>query len=449
MSEALNPTPLVSVVEDVAQVGRKVRRPLHNFWVKHPAFAWQPFMIAPVLPGDSLSELDLKVTGVTSPLVSSLLGWWIEHAFFYVKLTDLWMLTDPQTPGVYDYNDADEFRKLMLSSTADLSNASFTQVGYTSDYGSGAGGYGFANAAIDVVGRAYFRDSDETNLPMCGTTGFTHLFQARAKPPGQESWTESLQLDGTEDIPDVVLGDPAVRDPEDPYYEMWLRMQQMSLTELTYDDWLRDQGVSVPKAASGGMAHPEVIRWSRTFKKPSVTPDSSGAVGSVCFWDVAEKATKKKVFKEPGFIIGFTCARSKVYLSKQLGSAMNYLMDTPFAWMPKALSERPELALRKFADDATGPFGTLPNPTAGYWADTVDLFVYGDQFLNFDVSTTPAGTVALPGPLMSKTDSLYPSTADIEKLFTSAAASGAITGRVIEQEGVVRPSILSRLRDLT
>lgn len=445
MSEPLNPTPLISVVEDVAQVGRRIRQPLHTHNIRHRPCEISPFMIAPVLSGDSLEQIDLKTTIVSDPVKNPLLGWWVEHMYYYVKLTDL--------------DDAEAFKNLMLLSTATLndeelgwrigpsSSAAQSEV-YLRQTNASDFTYDFVSACLDKIVEHFFRDEDEINAgaPLWNQYDGGYLPLARVKPPGQESWMESLSLDGTEGVPDVVISDPNLRDPEDPYYEMWLKMQELRVTDLTYEDWLRDQGIRGVETKR--PQRPLELRHSRLFKKPSVTPDSSGNVGAVIYADVEESATKKRFFKEPGFIVGVSIARPKVYLSKQLGAAVNDLMTNAFAWMPKALSARPELALRKFAD-GTGPLGTLPNPTAGYWVDVVDLMLYGDQFVNFSLTETNAGLVALPGPLLTKDDSLYLQRADMEALFTSANAAGVVAGRQFKQEGVTRLKLASRLRDLT
>ena len=56
------------------QVGRKLRQPEHAWAVKHLPFAIQPFMIAPVLPGETLKNALLQVRAVLQPVKSALSG---------------------------------------------------------------------------------------------------------------------------------------------------------------------------------------------------------------------------------------------------------------------------------------------------------------------------------------------------------------------------------------
>ena len=70
---------------------RTLRRPTHRFSLRTRPYQIQPCMIAPVLPGETLSNLLLQARVVTDPLNPELrlTGWWNEFYFFYVKHRDL------------------------------------------------------------------------------------------------------------------------------------------------------------------------------------------------------------------------------------------------------------------------------------------------------------------------------------------------------------------------
>ena len=53
-------TPQISLVNDAPLVGRIQRRPKHSFNVKHQPFTIQPIMIAPVIPGETMTNLLLQ-----------------------------------------------------------------------------------------------------------------------------------------------------------------------------------------------------------------------------------------------------------------------------------------------------------------------------------------------------------------------------------------------------
>ena len=68
---------------------RVPRRPQHTFYLRQVPFTIQPFMIAPVIPGETLQNLSFQARCVTMPVKNPIIGWWCEYYFFYVKLTDL------------------------------------------------------------------------------------------------------------------------------------------------------------------------------------------------------------------------------------------------------------------------------------------------------------------------------------------------------------------------
>ena len=76
----------LTVLQSTAQMQRKTRRPTHPFQVRHLPFQIQPFMIAPVLPGETLEFGNLQSRCVVDPIKSPFVGWWLEHYVFYVPL---------------------------------------------------------------------------------------------------------------------------------------------------------------------------------------------------------------------------------------------------------------------------------------------------------------------------------------------------------------------------
>jgi hypothetical protein len=75
----------VQVVQDLPQVSRKMRRPTHTFYVENHPYVMQPFMLAPVLPGETLKQMLFQCRAVTSPIKNPLIGWHLEHYWFYVR----------------------------------------------------------------------------------------------------------------------------------------------------------------------------------------------------------------------------------------------------------------------------------------------------------------------------------------------------------------------------
>ena len=77
----------------------------------------------------------------------------------------------------------------------------------------------------------------------------------------------------------------------------------------------------------------------------------------------------------------------------------------------------------------------------GYWLDLKDLFVYGDQFVNFArAGVTNGNFVDLPTAALN---ALYPDSDDITGLFVP---SGTVN---VSQDGVVALQILGAIQDTT
>ena len=113
-------------------------------------------------------------------------------------------------------------------------------------------------------------------------------------------------------------------------------------------------------------------------------------------------------------------------------------LDTPFSWVPALMGENPETSLREFSN-ANGP---LTGTTNGYWVDVRDLFLYGDQFVNFSLAPTDDMSVALPTAGMNKR---YVASTDVDSIFVDAAGGK----NLVRQDGTARLSILGRQVDYT
>ena len=91
-------------LQKMPKSGRVMRRPQHQFQLRQEAWQIQPFLIAPVLPGETMKNLLLQARVVTDPIKNPLIGWWCEYYIFYVKHRDLAerdlltaMVLDPST----------------------------------------------------------------------------------------------------------------------------------------------------------------------------------------------------------------------------------------------------------------------------------------------------------------------------------------------------------------
>ena len=64
----MNTASALQLVQDINQVRRKARRPVHKHLVEYRPFQLQPFFIAPVLPGETLKELNAQCRVISDPL---------------------------------------------------------------------------------------------------------------------------------------------------------------------------------------------------------------------------------------------------------------------------------------------------------------------------------------------------------------------------------------------
>ncbi len=412
------------VVADSPVQKRKARKPRHSFQVRHRPWQIQPTMIAPVLPGETLTNLQLQARAVTDPIKNPLIGWWLEYYYFYVKHRDL--------------AERDTLMNMVMTnaSTAALNAAAKVETYHA------AGMPDFAQLCLNRVVDTYFRDEGEATL--AGAIG-----NLPAASIASDTWLDSVKAASTNPANDPEFPGNTTRiDPDElipgttqAMFDQWEFMKQEKLTDLTYEDFLKTYGVKGQAVQAVVDEHkPELLRYVRDWTYPTNTVNpTDGVPASACSWAVAERADKDRFFTEPGFIVGYTVARPKVYLSKQNGSAVDMLTDA-FAWLPAVLSNDPYTSLRQYANTA-GPLSGNVADAAGYWVDVRDLFMYGDQFVNFAVNATDAGMVALPTNALQKR---YPVAADADALFKAAAPAN-----LIRQDGVNQLSILGRLQDET
>jgi hypothetical protein len=96
-------------------------------------------------------------------------------------------------------------------------------------------------------------------------------------------------------------------------------------------------------------------------------------------------------------------------------------------------------SMKNFAT-LTGP---LNNAADDYWLDLRDLFLYGDQFLNYAMATAESDGAAVDLP-----------TAALQHQYASGAMADALfvtplSANKIRSDGLVSLSIASSLRDTT
>ena len=414
----------VQVVDAAAQ-GRWNRYPQHTFQVRHRPFEITPFLIAPVLPGETMKNLMIQARAYTDPIKAPAVGWWLEYYVFYVKHRDL----DDRTTLTAIMLDPD-------TSVEALQIAATDTWKYTTD-----DTIDWTGMCLKRVVEEYFRDEGEA------WNTYTITANRPAAQVAQRTWLDSV-LDNTlvasasdEELLDISAGTAGGGDDKLMASEVhealrrWEFERANQLTTMTYEDFLATYGVRQGRLEDH---RPELIRYIREWQYPSNTIDpTNGTPRSAVSWVIAETASKPRFFSEPGFIFGVTLARPKVYLQGQEGSAVGLLRNA-YAWLPAIMQDDPATSLVVTAN-SEGPLQSTTNP---YLTDTRDLFMYGDQFINFALTEADANIISLPNAAL--TNKRYPASADADELFVAASPANQV-----RQDGVVRLTVAGRQKDYT
>lgn len=413
-------------IENVPPVGRQNRNPQHRWVVEHKPFAIQPICIAPVIPGETMKNALFQARVVTDPIKNRLIGWWHEYYWFYVKHTDL--------------DGSEDFKNMMLDPDKDMSAylPAAAVSGYYNALGSTYGGIDWVKFCLKRVVEEYFREEAQAwdvatidGMPAAGIVN--------------NSWLDSAILSAN--LPsgaDIDTADVVTPGDIEPAYAAWQLLMAQQLINMTYEDYLRSFGIR-GRAVTENAKIPELIRYTRDWQYPSNTIDpNDGSATSAVSWAISERIDKDRFFTQPGFIFGVTVTRPKVYCSNQRGALVQWL-DRAQDWLPAMLRPDPWTSLKEF-DDAVGPLGGLTGGGGNdYWIDLRDLFIYGDQFVNTNITTGDGldNDIELPGPTLTHAAKNYPSEAMVDSLFS------ADTAEKVRQDGVISFNILGTQRDNT
>lgn len=420
-------------VAELRRTGRRTRTPQHTWNLRQRPWNIQPCVIAPVIPGDTLTRILWQARAVTDTLVNPLTGWWLEYYWFYCKHRDL---------GIRE-----ELEQMVLDpswSSAGVVRSSADVYTYHA-----ANGIDWVQECLKRVTEVYFRNEGEAwNVATDGTTGLPlakitgpNVFDSLVLASEVASFDVEIPVQPGESGPgsgDEYILASAVEAAQ----QQWYLARQMGLTDMSYEDWLRTYGISAPSRED--PHRPELLRFSRQWQYPSNTIDpEDGSPSSAVSWAISERADKDRFFREPGFILGVTVCRPKVYFARQVGST-TWALDNAFRWLPAMLLDDPATSLVSISDGA-GPLGLQDND---YVFDIRDLHVYGEQFVNYSMLDTDA---AIDGPFVDRpadTDAawFYPSADDLNRPFTETFANGA---GALRQDGMAALAIKSATVDLS
>lgn len=421
----------VNLVQEAKKVGRERRLPNHPFHLKEVRpFQIQPCFIAPVFAGETMDNLYMQSRVITDPIVNRIIGWYCEYYFFYVKLTDLVAVSDT-------------LKKMLIDPDFDASSLmTGTDEGKHYYYTHGSGEINWVDRCLDRVTQTYFRNEGEIideatldNLPLAAVDK-KDVFNSAAVAAYYSSslqddidYTSLTEGDGTANV----FASEIAR-----YQTMYENALNAALIDMSFEDYLGLFGVNVPKE-DGNI--PEIIRYVRDWQNPVNTVDpSDGTPTTAVSWSLREKATKKRAFKEHGFLFGVQVVRPKVYYSAQRGSASS-VMNSFHRWMMPLKNDDPMASVQ----DVTGTF--FRNVGDDVTVDLKDLMMHGEQFLNWDPNNANDGTVIhLPQPAAALPEGIntqYPNEANVDSLFVDTVTPK----KYIESDGIISLNIRGRLQD--
>ena len=424
----------VGIAPAYARTARKTRRPMHRFNVTTKPFQLQPVMIAPVLPGETLKGMMLQAQVWSDPLATTMknIGWWCEYAFFYVKHRDL-----PGYEGAVDGIGKDLVDMFVsnesLASHQDADGLAWTYCP--------PGGVDFLLEATKRVTEEYFRDEGEAwdaaavdGVPLVKIygRGQSDAWERLTLATAYEDREQDLDLDAD--------GAVEVSEAQQAFAE-WAAMHDAGLVDMTYQDWMKTYGGSAGPSAEPDRVdyhRPEDVAHMREFTYPTNTVEPSTGVPAVAVgWRVATRMDKAIRFDEPGWLIGYSFIRPKVYLENQQGTVAA-MMQTRNSWLPAVLNDQSDVSHLLIGDD-TGPLkGVMDAGDVDYYIDLRDLLNNGEQFVNY----APGGPAFMELPTSTGVRR-YAAATEIMEMF-----SDTTNGR-LRQDGVVSLQILGRQYEQT
>lgn len=410
-------------LQELKQVGRKMRRPQHSFNLVTRPFGIYPFMIAPVLAGETLKSALMQSRVVTDPIADRHIGWWKEYYWFYVKLSDL--------------DDRDVITQALINPGSNMTTIDAEAAVSVHNFyaASGVPYVNYVEKALKRITEEFFRDEGETWNTHAAETGIP---MAQYQAPGLwRSLTPAASA--ALDFMDVSISTATdnaftVSELQDAYqqYEI-LRMG--GFVAMSWDDYIAAQGVRVPEAEREEQHVPELLRFARSWQYPIAAIDpTDGSAAAAVQWSIAERIDKDRFFREPGFIVGVTVCRPKVYLDYK-GFGAQVLSDA-YRWLPQVLDDDPTTSLLNIADNTFAGFNWTD--AGGVYVDLKDLLLYGDQFVNMASADLPNKvTMDLVNALAK-----YPTTGNIDDFFVAESPSAA--NARVREDGVCTLNILSR-----
>lgn len=423
-----------TIVQKIDRVERKTRSPKHTFQVRTRPFQFQPVAIAPVLPGETLMEATMQVRAVSDPIKNPLVGWHKEYGLWYVKLTDMY--------------DRQAFMEMIVDPRRNMgAQDDATSLAYYHVNGGDSPAINWPLRCMHRVIDCYFRYQGE-NWDDFTINTVAGPVAMPAVPIARDLYLDSfLNFDDAiggaydENLTSAVAGQgDGTASVTASEIDMVMRRYNLArlhgITDMTYEDWLEAHGIHAGQAQE--LHEPEFLAHWRDWTYPTNTIDpTNGTPRSAVSWALNHSIKKPILFKEPGFLFLATWCRPKVYFENLTSNAV-MLMNSAKDWSPALMSE---------SWDSMHQVITAGDPPVdanakSYFIDIKDIFMYGDQFLNFALTDAAASLVALP--TAAGVYRYLTTDAELDGLFVGASPSNQI-----REDGVIQFRVKSTLRDTT
>lgn len=402
---------------------RKVRRPNFNLAGTMKPYGIYPMWATPVLPGETLKSAETKYRLLSMPIKHPFVGATFETWLCYVSLTDL-----------------DQALAQMFISEG-VPTTGFTAAADKDRFFTKEGQIDYISMAVDRIVQAYFRDDEE---PGANTRTIDGVPLARRVA---YDWAQNLMFKPDEMDPNYM---PSALPAEGTYTPLEM-MQMAGMSEITYQKYLAQYGVSGP-AAQEAANLPEILRYTRDWTTPTNSVDpSNGRPSSVWAWGSTIKADKPKRFDEPGFVIMMGSIRPKMFDSTFQASMIGELWGFGDFFPVYNLTD-PAAGIKVLEkDNAVLALPAAPADDVIY--DHRDLLSHGEQFVN-----DWAGPYSLPtinsrnfnAESYPDQRGYYPSLANINALFVeNDEETPRESHRRAYYEGVASVEIVGHVVDTT
>lgn len=406
---------MVQIITQQSQKTRVTRRPNFPFAGIMRPYGLYPIWAHPVLPGETIQSISQKSRVIGMPVLHPLAGAWLESWLVYVKFTDI----DP------------DLGQSFISDT--YPTTGWTAAAHSERFFVRAGQVDWIRRATEAVHRAYFIHDNETPRTIDGVP-MVKL--------NNVSWYQNMIFEPADQA--VPTSDASTLHE---HLQGWMMLQQMQMTELTYEKYLETYGV---RPASPRRGDPEILAFQRSWTQPTnVINPTNGTPASAWTWVGDFTLEKPKLMTEPGFVLCLSAVRPKLFQAHIQASLIGNLWGFS-DWFPSYTLQDPTAGVRELEkNDPVFASGATDAGTEKLLYDHRDLLNHGEQFVN--TSTHPyrlpvsTGLSVRTGKEPEDLRGEYPTVADIDALFTGSTPAT----RLCYYEGIAHAVVSGHVTDTT